>query len=193
MKVLVIYGHPNPASFNNGIKETIVKSAENKGHEVQVRDLYALKFNPILSGADFTEFQSGSIPADIKTEQDFITWADVLVLVYPIWWISRPAIIQGYFDRVFSYGFAFSYDQNGPKGLLPIDKAIVINTAGTPEGVYDAWQNSKELLTRPTDEGALYFSGVKSVTHKVYYGINVSTPEDREGYLKEIEAIIEGL
>jgi NAD(P)H dehydrogenase (quinone) len=193
MKVLVVYGHPNPASFNNGIKETVIKAAESKGHEVQVRDLYALNFNPILSGADFATFQSGSIPSDIKVEQDFISWADVLVFVYPIWWIGRPAIVQGYIDRIFSFGFAFSYDQNGPKGLLTVQKAIVINTAGSPEFNYDSWPNSKELLSRPMDEGTLMFSGIKSVTHKIYYGINISTPEERAGYLTEIETIIDGL
>lgn len=193
MKVLVVYGHPNPASFNNGIKETVVATATEKGHEVKVRDLYAIGFNPVLGPSDFVAFKSGSIPTDIKEEQDHLSWADAVVFVHPIWWIGRPAIIQGYIDRVFSYGFAFSYDQNGPKGLLPIEKALVINTAGTPEFMYDGWPGSKELLTRPTDEGTLGFSGIKSVAHKVFYGVNGSTDETRASYLEEVKALVGSL
>ena len=143
MKTLIIVGHPNPKSLNkNGILKTVVEELNAANHEVEVRDLYEIGFNPILSGADFAGMQSGNIPVDIKTEQDFISWADNIIVIHPTWWIGRPAIIQGYYDRILSFNFAFTVDQNGARGLLKNKSALIINTAGTPEMVYDAWPDS---------------------------------------------------
>ncbi|MBC7525064.1 MAG: NAD(P)H-dependent oxidoreductase [Flavobacterium sp.] len=74
MKTLIVVAHPNPASFNkNGIVETVISALKEKNHEIIVRDLYELNFNPVLSGADFGAFASGNAPADIQTERDFIS------------------------------------------------------------------------------------------------------------------------
>ncbi len=69
MKHLIIYSHPNPQSFCHAILETAVGALKAKGHEVVVRDLYAMNFNPILKGSDLTGFKSGNIPKDIKTRR----------------------------------------------------------------------------------------------------------------------------
>jgi NAD(P)H dehydrogenase (quinone) len=194
MNTLIIVAHPNPASFNkSGILETVKATLTEQGHEYRVRDLYEINFNPILSGADFAAFQSGTIPADIQAEQDHIRWAKKIVVIYPIWWIGRPAIFQGYIDRVFSYGFAFEYGEAGAKGLLDIDKTLIINTAGTPEHVYDGWNESKQLLGRPSVEGIFYFSGVKQVEHLQFYGLPSSTPEQREEMLAKVKSSVASL
>jgi NAD(P)H dehydrogenase (quinone) len=187
MKTLVIVAHPNPASFNkNGIVPTVVKTLEAKGHEVKIRDLYEINFNPVLSGADFAALQSGNIPADIAEEQEHISWATNLVIVSPIWWIGRPALLQGYYDRVFSYGFAFEYGANGAVGLLKNENALIINTAGTPEGVYDMWPDSKALLSRPSVEGVFGFCGIKNVQQIQFYGLPNSSDADREAMLQQV-------
>jgi NAD(P)H dehydrogenase (quinone) len=187
MKTLVIVAHPNPASFNvNGILKTVTETLAAKGHDVRVRDLYALDFNPVLSGADFAAFQSGNIPEDIKTEQAHIAWATNIVVINPTWWIGRPAILQGYYDRVFSYGFAFEVGPDGPVGLLKNEKALVINTAGTAEAAYDAWEGSKALLGRPSTEGVFYFSGIKHATHLQLFGIGSSTDAQRADALSQV-------
>lgn len=188
MKTLIIVAHPNPASFNkNGILKTVVSQLTSKNHEVVVRDLYEMKFNPILSGDDFASFQTGKTPDDIKKEQEHISWANNIILIYPVWWIGRPAIIQGYFDRVLSYNFAFTVDQNGARGLLNSEKGLIINTAGTSEFVYDAWTNSKQLISRPVTEGVLGYCGVKEVKQVTLYGIAGSTDEQREQILLDIQ------
>ena len=69
MKQLIIYSHPNPASFNHAILETARETLTAKGDEVIVRDLYALNFDPVLKGSDFEKLMSGQTTADIKTEQ----------------------------------------------------------------------------------------------------------------------------
>jgi NAD(P)H dehydrogenase (quinone) len=130
MKHLVVYAHPHPESFNHAIMETIVQTLENKGHEVVVRDLYALDFQPVLKPEDTDAMKSGHIPEDIKTEQEFITQSDVITFIYPIWWAGLPAIIKGYVDRVFSYGYAYAYGEEGIIQLLKGKKGLIINTHG---------------------------------------------------------------
>jgi NAD(P)H dehydrogenase (quinone) len=191
MKTLLIVAHPNPESFNkNGIVETVIAALKEKNHEIVVRDLYELNFNPVLSGSDFGAFASGTIPTDIQTERDFITWANNIVLVYPVWWIGRPAIMQGYFDRVLGFNFAFTVDENGARGLLKNEKAIIINTAGTPEFVYDGWPASKELISRPVAEGVMGYCGISNVRQLTFFGIASSTDEQRATILAEIKSEI---
>lgn len=188
MKTLIVVAHPNPQSFNkNGILKTVVEELTSKNHQIVVRDLYELNFNPILSGADFAEFQVGKTPADIKTEQDHISWATNIVLIYPVWWIGRPAMMQGYFDRVFGFNFAFTVDQNGARGLLKNEKALVINTAGTPEFVYDGWPDSKQLISRPIAEGVLGYCGIVDVKQHTFFGIASSTDEERAKILTDLK------
>lgn len=194
MKTLVIIGHPNPASFNtNGILEAVKTQLAAMNHEVRVRDLYAINFNPVLSGADFAAFQSGQIPADIKAEQEHISWAQNIILIHPTWWIGRPAMVQGYFDRVFAFNFAFTVDQNGARGLLKNEKALIINTAGTDEVVYNNWPGSKELLGRPTAEGVFGYCGIPNVKHIELFGIASSNQERREALLEEVKTAISAL
>ena len=191
MKTLVVVAHPNPASFNkSGILETVKETLLAKNHEVIVRDLYALNFNPILSGADFESFQKGEMPQDIKTEQDHISWANNIILVYPVWWIGRPAIMQGYFDRVMAFNFAFTVDEKGARGLLTLDKGLIINTTGTPEFVYDAWPDSKQLISRPATEGVLGYCGVKKVNQVTYFGIVNSTADERTKILDDVKNVL---
>jgi NAD(P)H dehydrogenase (quinone) len=113
MKYLVIYSHPNPQSFCHAILETVKKTLAAKKHDVVVRDLYALGFDPVLKAADFAAIQSGKTCVDIKPEQDYIVWSDIMTIIHPIWWAGQPAMIKGYIDRVFSYGFAYSRDAKG--------------------------------------------------------------------------------
>jgi NAD(P)H dehydrogenase (quinone) len=194
MNTLVVIAHPNPASFNkNGILATVKATLADKGSEVRVRDLYEINFNPVLSGKDIEGIQSGNLPADIKEEQEHLTWANNIIVIAPVWWIGRPAILQGYFDKVLTNGFAFKYGPEGPVGLLQIEKALLINTAGTPEPVYDGWAGSKELLSRPTTEGVFYFTGIKQVQHVPLYGIGFSTPEQREAMLAQVAEVVKGL
>ena len=113
MNVLVVYAHPNPESFNKSILELVQAEFANRGDDVRVRDLYTEKFDPVLDESQLVLQTGGGIPADIKCEQDHVQWADAIVLIYPLWWFDRPAILKGWFDRVFTNGFAFRYDGEG--------------------------------------------------------------------------------
>lgn len=167
MKNLIIYAHPNPASLNHFFKETVLESLEKADQEVVVRDLNAIHFNPVLSLEDMQGQRMGQIADDVRTEQDLITWADQIIFIYPIWWTGMPSIMKGYIDRVFSYGFAYRYDQGVQKGLLTGKSAIIINSHGKSNAEYEAIGMDKALALT-SDIGIFNYCGLE-IKHHFYF------------------------
>ena len=165
MKYLIVYAHPNLKSYNNAILEILTNKLKSKNHEVKVRDLYVNNFNPVLSGSDFEQFMQGQVPDDIKTEQQYISDADVLVFQFPIWWFQMPAILKGYIDQVFSKGFAYDIGPDGVFGLLNGKKCILINTTGGTAEQYNDY-GFLEGITRTIDAGNFQFCGMKILLMK---------------------------
>jgi len=164
MKHLIIFAHPNPNSLNSHLKNVLVEHLEENNHEVIVRDLYLLDFNPILTLEDMAGQLNGLVADDVKQEQEFITWADYITFIYPIWWTGLPAIMKGYIDRVFSYGFAYRYDHGIQKGLLSGKKTVIINTHGKSKAEYEAIGMDKALKLT-SDKGIYTYSGLEVVEH----------------------------
>ncbi|WP_316634429.1 NAD(P)H-dependent oxidoreductase [uncultured Flavobacterium sp.] len=164
MRNLIIYAHPNSASLNHFFKQTVVESLENSGEEVIVRDLNQINFNPVLSLEDMQGQRMGQVADDIKTEQGFIAWADQIIFIYPIWWTGMPAIMKGFIDRVFSYGFAYRYDQGVQKGLLTGKKAIIINSHGKSNAEYETIGMDKALALT-SDTGIFNYCGLEVQKH----------------------------
>lgn len=189
MNNLVIFAHPNPNSFGNGIVDAVVKASEEKGAKVRVRNLYEIGFDPILKPSDFVAFQSGKAPEDILTEQEHIKWADVITFVYPVWWTSFPAMLKGYVDRVFSYGFAYEYVDGAPNGLLKGKKGLLFGTTGTPSEIYAA-NGMHNSMKQTTDQGIFNFSGIEEVKHTFFGAVPYVTAETRGEYLNEVSKIV---
>ncbi|MEG1585283.1 MAG: NAD(P)H-dependent oxidoreductase, partial [Bacteroidales bacterium] len=101
MEHLIIYAHPNPNSFNHAILETCLNKLTALGASVEVRDLYKINFNPCFSLADLEAKQAGKVLPDVQIEQDYINKAEKITFIAPIWWGLLPAMLKGYFDRVF--------------------------------------------------------------------------------------------
>lgn len=192
MKHLIVYAHPNPESLNHAILETSVRTLKQNGHEVVVRDLYALDFQPILKPADIAAMRAGQTPPDIKAEQEFITQADVLCFIYPIWWAGIPAILKGYIDRVFSYGFAYGTGEAGIIKMLTGKKGLIINTHGTPKDIYDQ-MGMTAGLTITSDTGIFDFVGIEPVGHLFFGGIGYLEESAYQGMLQEVEEKLNSL
>jgi len=185
MNTLIIYAHPNPASFTSAVKSIVLKTLEAKGDQVKVRDLYEMNFNNVLSAADMGGIYSGNLPEDIKAEQELLTWAERIVMVYPIWWTGLPAIAKGYIDRVFTYGFAYKVGENGVEGLLKGKQAVLLTPHGTPKEYYEPsgmWNS----LTQTQDKGIFGFCGVETKKH-FFFPMMGTELSQREAYLKEVE------
>jgi len=188
MKYLIVYAHPNPKSFNHAIKEAVEDKLRRSGMPFEVRDLYEIKFNPVLSGSDFVSFKQGQAPEDIKREQEYVKNADILIFIYPIWWFGMPAILKGYIDRVFSYGFAYVADEKGLHGLLSDKKVIIFNTTGGSEEDYEQG-GYKGALKKTTEIGTLKLCGLKIILHKYFHAVPTVTNEARTKMLEELKGI----
>lgn len=192
MKYLIIYAHFNDASFNHAILKSVQKSLKETKHDFKVRDLYKLNFNPVLNKEEFFNIRKGKVSKDILEEQELIKWADCLIFVYPIWWSSMPAILKGYIDRVFSYGFAYKYSEDKIVPLLKGKKAIVVNTMGA---------NTKEVkmffaikaMNILLKKGILGFCGIKIVKHKYLGAVDSVTDSERKKMLLDVEKMVSKL
>ncbi|MFC5652357.1 NAD(P)H-dependent oxidoreductase [Paenibacillus solisilvae] len=193
MNHLIVAAHPNPESFNHAILQTAVQALKAKGHEVVVRDLYALQFEPVLTLEDFSALRTGQIPSDIKAEQEYIASADVITFVYPIWWTGLPAILKGYVDRVFAYGFAYAYGKDGTiEKLLPGKKGLFINTHGTPGEIYDS-NGMTDALKKTSDVGIFEFCGIEVVDHLLFGAVSQVDDAARKEMLKQVEERVSSL
>ncbi len=188
MKYLIIYAHPNPKSFNHAIKEKIETKLKSEGNEVETRDLYAFGFDPVLKGADLVAFKAGKTPEDIRKEQDYIRACETIIFIHPIWWFGQPAVLKGYIDRVFSYGFAYTSDKNGLKGLFTDKRAVIINTTGGTEEDYRD-NGFKDALAKTMDIGIFSLCGIKVTLHKFFHAVPAVSSDEREKMLRELDTI----
>lgn len=181
MHLLAVYAHPSSKSFNRAILDTVVDEASAKGHSCDIRDLYAESFNPVLTEADFEQFNRGRTPDDIKAMQDAVKAADVVAFIHPLWWFGPPAILKGWVDRVCSYGFAYAHDSKGVKPLLAGKKAVIINTAGAAEGPSYDDTGYRDAIIKLNDLAIYQFVGLDIVLHRMFFEVpSVSDEERRE-------------
>jgi len=186
MKVLIIYAHPNPASFNAGLLQTIREELEKNALEYNLRNLYELQFDPVFSGAELgSVFTGKGSLEDVQFEQSLITKSDLLIFVYPIWWFGPPAILKGYIDRVFTHGFSFAF---GPEGVTPMmkgKKAFVVQTGGNTPEAYAAY-GLTDVPKDTMEKGILQFMGFQTHTHTLL-AVQQISEEERINMLKSIQ------
>ncbi|KPE49355.1 NAD(P)H-dependent oxidoreductase [Chryseobacterium indologenes] len=185
MRHLIIYAHPNEQSLNSHLLRTVTESLELQNHEIRVRDLYHIGFDPVLSIADMQGQRAGTVSEDVQKEQEHISWAEQITFIYPIWWTGLPAIMKGYIDRVFSYGFAYRYDSGVQKGLLKGKKAIVINTHGKSNEEYERMGMDK-ALSLTSDSGIFMYSGLEVIRHFFFDKADRVSPDDLEVWKEQI-------
>jgi NAD(P)H dehydrogenase (quinone) len=144
MHHLIVVAHPAENSFTIALARAFAGELLTRGHSVKFLDLYRARFNPVLSARELSE---GPDPDAVAAQED-IRRADVLTLVYPLWWLSMPAMLKGYIDRVFSYGFAYESGEEGVHGLLKDKQAVLITLSAAPLARFyasGAW-NAVQLL-----------------------------------------------
>lgn len=184
--VLIVHAHPEPASLTSALKDVAVDKLRADGHDVQVSDLYAMKWKPLADAADFTErrdperliyvaesknaYIAGTQSADIAVEQDKLLWADAVLFSFPLWWYGMPAILKGWFDRVFAYGFAYGVGEHNAErwgdrygeGTLSGRRAMLIVPIGGHMPHYSdrGVNGSIDDVLWPIQHGALFYPGM---------------------------------
>jgi len=129
MKVFIVYAHPSKDSFTYKVKNEFVKGLLDAGHTYEISDLYEMHFNAEMSEVEYyreVNYNCNiSVAEDIIEEQTKINNSDAIVFIYPVFWTEAPAKLVGWFDRVWTYGFAY-----GERTMKKLRKALVLCVAG---------------------------------------------------------------
>jgi NAD(P)H dehydrogenase (quinone) len=211
MKVLIVHAHPEAKSFTAALRDQAVATLEAQGHEVQLSDLYAMNWNPVASDADFSSrenpdylvyaleqrlgVKSQSLAADIQAELDKLLWADLLILNFPIFWFSAPAMLKGWIDRVLVSGVCYGgkrfYDQGGLAGK----KALVTVTLGGREHMFGegAIHGPLEDMLRPILRGTLAYVGFDVLEPFVAWHVPYISEEARQQFLVDYDQRLQHL
>jgi len=195
MNVLIVYAHPEPKSLNGSLKDFAVARLTERGHTVRVTDLYALNWKAAADASDFLArdpsqpldlmkdsghaFATRTLTSDVAAQQAELRWADALILQFPLWWFSMPAILKGWVDRVYAYGFAYGVGEHSEthwgdrygEGVFQGKRAMLLVTAGGWEPHYSARgvNGPIEDLLFPITHGILHFPGYDVLPSFVVY------------------------
>ena len=181
--VLIVHAHPEPTSLTRQLVDTTKASLVSAGHNMLESDLYEMQWKAVFDAADFPvrtnparlsfidesghAFSTGTQTEDVALEQSKLRKADAVIFLFPLWWFGLPAILKGWIDRVFAYGFAYGYKGAGNRyrygeGGLAGKRALLVVTVGAPASHYrDRGINGPlEQLLFPVTHGTLFFAGM---------------------------------
>jgi NAD(P)H dehydrogenase (quinone) len=133
MNILIVYSHPSEKSYTFQILQKLKNEINKQNWTLQISDLYAMNFQSDMSAEEYERegFAKTNLPisADVLAEQDKIEKADCIIFLYPVWWSDCPAKLKGWFDRVYSVGYAYGQNETSKK-MKAIPLGLVICTAG---------------------------------------------------------------
>ncbi|CAO3379609.1 NAD(P)H-dependent oxidoreductase [Azospirillum argentinense] len=198
MNVLIVFAHPDPRSLNAALRDAAVAELEAQGHTVRVSDLYAMNWKTTVDHADFPSlgdgerlkvaaasgaaFAADALTADVKAEQEKLLWADALILQFPLWWFTMPAILKGWVDRVYAYGLAYGVGEHSDRrwgdrygeGRFAGKRAMLVVTTGgwaehyAPRGI----NGPIDDLLFPINHGILHYPGYDVLPPFVAYRVD---------------------
>jgi NAD(P)H dehydrogenase (quinone) len=188
MRVLYLYCHPLADSFHAAIKSSAINSLKQAGHDVDLCDLYAERFEPILSADMRRTYHDTSINQQgLELHVKRLARAEALVVQFPTWCFGMPAMLKGYFDRMILPGVAF--DLSNPAQVKPmlghIRSIHGIVTYGRPRYVaFYMGDPPRKAVTRYLP----WFTGGKAKTHfHALYHMNIATAGQREAFIGRVE------
>ncbi|HSQ88851.1 NAD(P)H-dependent oxidoreductase [Romboutsia sp.] len=186
MKTTIIVSNPNENSFSKSIMDKAVEGLNKKQKSYEVIDLYKDKFNPVMNDKEVKLYAQGKSDDDLVIKyQDILKQSDELILIFPIWWNNVPAILKGFFDKVFIKEFAFTDENNRPKGLLNNIKSGLCITTSESDTDY-----IKNELGNPIEETIIKATlNVAGMSNFKWINNNLANDneKDKDEFLKNIE------
>lgn len=188
MQSTIILAHPEPASFNAQLGRRAKERLEELGGSSQIIDLYGIGFDPLESSRHFRNRQCASrfdvqaeqrhaaetdeLPEDILAQLEIIEETDLLILQYPMWWYTPPAILKGWLDRVMVYGRAYTGRRRYDAGVFKGKRAMLSVTTGAPEATFEhnGRNGDIELLLWPLNF-TLHYLGFTVLEPCVWFGV----------------------
>jgi putative NADPH-quinone reductase len=189
MNALVVYCHPVEGSFCSAMRDAAISGLRAAGHTVDVIDLAAEHFNPVMSTSEWNTYQQGNgdVPFGLERDVALVASAEIIVFVYPTWWGGLPAQLKGWLERVMLPGTAFVFNENNKvrPGLRNIRRIHIASTFGSP------WlyvrlvnDNGRRILARAF---RLNTSLRTKVSTSSLYAMDTATDASRKSFLASLE------
>ena len=206
MKVLIVHAHHEPRSMNGALTATATEALTRAGHEVEVSDLHAMRFDPVSDRRNFTTAKdgtylkqqleemhavaSGTFAPDVAAEMRKVEACDLMIWQFPLGWFGPPAILKGWVDRVFAMGWAYGGGKIYETGPFRGKRALLSLTTGGPQTSYakGGFNGDLDAILRPVQRGMLRFCGFDVLAPHVVYGPVRLGDDERAALLAAWEA-----
>lgn len=201
MNILIVLAHPERRSFNGALRDAAVETLAASRHMVAQSDLYSMRWQPVLGPADFHEppqqgffnaqaaqryaVAAGTQAPGVAAEQAKLACADLLILIFPIWWFGMPAILKGWIDRVFAVDVAYGGGRWFDQGVYRGKRALICTTTGARSDRFSEGGlfGPIEWVLHPLRVGTLNFCGFDTLEPFIAWAAGNSPAETRAHYL----------
>ncbi len=211
MNVLMVYAHEDPTSFGAAMHNRALSFLEKNGHHVVVSDLYASGFHAVAAKWDFvvsggahqnymleqkraSTSDDAGFAEDIKTEIAKVRTADLLIIEFPLWWSAMPAMMKGWFDKVFAMGIAWDGEHRYSSGLLRGKQVLVMTDVGDPAEAYSVngiHGATVEQHLYPLLHSTLAHAGLDVLAPFIPCGITLARDDERQQHLDALDGYLE--
>ncbi|KHD88105.1 MAG: NADPH-quinone reductase [Bdellovibrio sp. ArHS] len=183
-KILVINGHPNKEALGSEFARVYEAAAKAAGFDVKLMNIADLQFDPILHKG-YLKIQE--LEPDLLQAQKDILWAEHIVITFPMWWGTIPALLKGFLDRTFLPGFAFKYHKNDPfwDRLLKGRTGRIIFTTDAPW--WYNWIVNRDPAIRMMKTAVMEFCGIKPVGVTQFDNVKNRRPEEIKKFLQKVQ------
>ena len=196
MRIQLIYAHPVDGSFCSALRDIVWNTLLQSGHVVRLTDLYAEGFPSALGREERLNYEmTGTNLTGVRAYVERLRWAEGLILVFPTWWYGMPAILKGYFDRVWVPGVAFDLKPAGGvlrRRLDHIHLMAIVTTYGSPWWFIKLYMRDPGKAVFMRGIGRLLRPGAKRL-YLAQYGMDQSTSESRTRFIDKVERALSAL
>jgi NAD(P)H dehydrogenase (quinone) len=188
VRTLVVHCHPDPESFTAAVRDRAIEALRGRGDEVRLTDLYAMRFDPVLSRREEARHLEPGPDPSVADHAADLQWCQQLVLIYPTWWSGQPAMLKGWFDRVLVKDVAFELPPDSNRihaKLRNVRRIVAITTHGSSK-LINALEGEvgKRMVTRT----------LRAVCHPLartswiaLYGIDTATDAQKAAFLDRVD------
>jgi NAD(P)H dehydrogenase (quinone) len=189
MRILILFCHPSQHSFVAHIFSVLTDKLKSAGHDCLVRNLYADRFEPVLTPEEWAEYELGGVrDLRVKSYASDLSWCEGILLIFPTWWYGMPAMLKGYFDRVWIPGTAFGFGEDrtiDTTVLRHITRFVVVTTYGSPWWWIRIWLRDPVRMAVQKGLRRL-FSPRCRVSWFALYNMDKSTESARVKFLQRV-------
>ena len=189
MKAFIVYCHPSEDSFTSHVRDSFIKGIVDSENEYILSDLYKMDFKSDMTEQEYLRDanyrNTPAVAADVLAEHEKINSADAIVFIYPVFWTEAPAKLVGWFDRVWSYGFAYG----GNKKMKMLEKGLILCSAGNPLERLEQFgllESMKKVML-----GDRLFNRVKEAEFIVFDSTSRENPLREQNWDKNLEKAYE--